>query len=172
MIAVVISNLTVRYFFNLPSIFLSSLQAQGLDYRQEPIAQALSRAAVASLMDRSFITTDHLINLASAEALLAGKPHWILLQEPEQTAKSLMLPNDLQSYLARDEKPEPINLLEIPAERFDIVTLSFRATLYEALQKMNEQHINNLCVTSNQGEIMGILTRAQIEYYYTHKQTL
>lgn len=172
MIAVVISNLTVRYFFNLPSIFLSSLQAQGLDYRQEPIAQALSRAAVASLMDRSFITTDHLVNFASAEALLTGKPHWILLQEPEQPAKSLMLPNDLQSYLARDEQPEQINLLEIPAERFNIITLSFRATLYEALQKMNDQHINNLCVTSNQGEIMGILTRAQIEYYYTHKQTL
>ena len=83
-----------------------------------------------------------------------------------------MLPNDLQSYLARDEQLDPINLLEIPAERFNIITLSFRATLYEALQKMNEQHINNLCVTSNKGEIMGILTRAQIEYYYTHKQTL
>lgn len=172
MIAIVISNLTVRYFFNLPSIFLSSLQAQGLDYRQEPIAQALSRAAAASLMDRSFITTDHLINNNSAQELLAGKPHWILLQEPEQSVASLMLPSDLQSYMAREEQQEEINLLTIPAERFNIITLSFRATLYEALQKMNEQHINNLCITSNQGEIMGILTRAQIEYYYTHKQTL
>jgi CIC family chloride channel protein len=193
MIAIVISNLTVRYLFNLPSIFLSSLQAQGLDYRQEPIAQALSRAAAASLMERSFVATDHLISTASAQEMLAETPRWILLQEAGQTATSLMLPNDLQDYLARQVEQEhaqeqnglqthqqetplepqpPINLLEIPAERFNIVTLSFRATLYEALQKMNEQNITNLCITSNQGEIMGILTRAQIEYYYTHKQTL
>ena len=172
MIAIVISNMTVRYFFNLPSIFLSSVQAQGLDYRQEPLAQALSRAAAASLMDRCLVTTDHLINIESARALLAKTPHWILLQEQGQPVRSLMLPNDLQSYLALDQPSDPINLLEIPAERFNIIRLSFRATLYEALQTMNEQHINNLCITSNQGDIMGILTRAQIEYYYTHKQTL
>ncbi len=195
MIAIVISNLTVRYLFNLPSIFLSSLQAQGLDYRQEPIAQALSRAAAASLMERNFVATDHLINAASAQEMLAEAPRWILLQEVGQPATSIMLPNDLQDHLTRlaqvdqdkavqqnaalvfqpeatTEPQQPINLLEIPAERFNIVTLSFRATLYEALQKMNEQNIANLCITSNQGEIMGILSRAQIEYYYTHKQTL
>ncbi|SIT11594.1 chloride channel protein [Neptunomonas antarctica] len=172
MIAIVISNLTVRYFFNLPSIFLSSLQAQGLDYRQEPIAQALSRAAAGSLMETSFITTALSLSTTAAQEILAKKPRWILLQDVGQAAKSLMLPTDLQSYLARDETPEQINLLDIPAERLNIVEISFRATLYEALQKLNEQHISTLCVTSNKGDIMGVLTRAQIEYYYTHKQTL
>jgi CIC family chloride channel protein len=50
--------------------------------------------------------------------------------------------------------------------------VSYRATLYEALKKMDELRINVVCVVSNQGDIMGMLTRSKIEYYYTHKQAL
>ncbi len=176
MIAIVISNLTVRYVFKQPSIFLLSMQAQGLDYRQEPIAQSLSRAAAGSLMDRNFIKTDHLLSLESAQAILLNKPRWLFIEGDEVNRSKLMLPNDLQSYLNRQLEAEAdlanINLFEIPAERHNITLLSFRATLFEALQKMDEQHINVLCIVSNQAEMMGMLTRAQIEYFYTHKQTL
>lgn len=171
MIAIVISNLTVRYFFNLPSIFLSSLQAQGLDYRQEPLAQALSRAAVGSLMERNFVSTPSSLQASTASQLLSEQPVWILVDENSDTPSFVMPPKELQDYLARKEEKQTIDLLEMPAERFDVTTISFRATLHEALQMMNERQVSLLCVQSNQGDILGMLTRAQIEYYYTHKQT-
>jgi CIC family chloride channel protein len=176
MIAIVISNLTVRYLFKQPSIFLLSMQAQGLDYRQEPIAQSLSRAAAGSLMERNFTKSQPILDIETAQQLLAEKPRWLFIEGDEEHSNKLMLPNDLQSFLTRqleqDLSDSSFNLFEIPAERHNIITLSFRATLYEALQKMDEQHINVLSIVSNQGEIMGMLTRAQIEYFYTHKQTL
>lgn len=171
MIAIVISNLTVRYFFNLPSIFLSSLQAQGLDYRQEPLAQALSRAAVGSLMERNFVSTPSSLQASTASQLLSEQPVWILVDENSDTPSFVMPPKELQDYLARKEEKQTIDLLEMPAERFDVTTISFRATLHEALQMMNERQVSLLCVQSNQGDILGMLTRSQIEYYYTHKQT-
>lgn len=174
MITIVISNLTVRHLFNMPSIFQMSLQAQGLDYRQEPIAQALSRAAAGSLMERRFVTTPQLINTTSVSTLLNETPRWILVMDPENKPRYLMPSGDLQDYLSRMESDEAtdIDLFEMPADRASIVQISFRATLYEALQYMNEQHVNTLCVVSNQGDVMGVLTRSQIEYYYSHKQTL
>lgn len=172
MIAIVISNLTVRYLFNLPSIFQSALQAQGLDYRQEPIAQSLSRAATGSLMERSFITTDAEISLKAAQQIVTESPRWLYIKDPQEQNSRVMLPKDLNDWVARDNINDPINLLDIPAERFNVVEISFRATLHEALTKMNEQHINLLCVVSNKNELMGMITRSQIEYYYTHKQTL
>ncbi|WP_075179318.1 chloride channel protein [Neptunomonas phycophila] len=172
MITIVISNLTVRFLFHMPSIFISSLQAQGLDYSQEPLAQVLSRAAVASLMDREFIATEPKTLPETAQQVLALKPRWLLLQNPNEKALSVMLPKNLSEYLSREAPTEAINLLEIPAERFDIIEVSYRATLYEALKKMDELRINVVCVISNQGDIMGMLTRSKIEYYYTHKQAL
>ena len=135
MITIVISNLTVRFLFHMPSIFISSLQAQGLDYSQEPLAQVLSRAAVASLMDREFIATEPKTLPETAQQVLALKPRWLLLQNPNEKALSVMLPKNLSEYLSREAPTEAINLLEIPAERFDIIEVSYRATLYEALKK-------------------------------------
>src|SRR5690554_2190297 len=76
MLAIVTANLTTRYGFNLPSIFHASLQAQGMDLRQAPLTQVLSRAAVGSLMQRNFVETDSRIRFASVSNLLATSPQW------------------------------------------------------------------------------------------------
>lgn len=125
-------------------------------------------------MERRFVTTPQLINTTSVSTLLSETPRWILVMDQEDQPRYLMPSGDLQDYLSRMESDEPtdIDLFEMPADRASIVQISFRATLYEALQYMNEQHVNTLCVVSNQGDVMGVLTRSQIEYYYSHKQTL
>ncbi|MFC6670747.1 chloride channel protein [Marinobacterium aestuariivivens] len=171
MLAIVISNLTVRALFGLPSIFQSLLQAQGLDYRQEPLAQVLSRAAVGSLMQRKFLRAGLEVTPEYAENLAQQAQEWILLADPEPRA--LLPRSDLLLWLEQQESaPDHLNLLDIPAQRRDAVMVSFRATLQEAADCMRERETDILCVSSNRGDIIGLLTRAQLEAYYLRKQAI
>ncbi|NVK39625.1 MAG: chloride channel protein [Oceanospirillaceae bacterium] len=171
MLAIVISNLTVRAFFRLPSIFQSLLQAQGLDYRQEPLAQVLSRAAVGSLMERDFLRASVTESSHRAKVLAQQDASWVLLSDGAPRA---LLPRaDLTLWLEQQEdEPPEVNLLNIPAHRRDPVTVSFRATLQEAADCMRQHETDILCVSSNRGQIIGLLTRAQLEAYYLRKQAL
>ncbi|MGB0467361.1 MAG: chloride channel protein [Pontibacterium sp.] len=164
MIAIVISNLTVRYVFNLPSVFVSSLHALGLDYRHEPITQALSSVAVSSLMSRDFIKVSPHIERRAAEALQNTKPDWLLACDNEHFF--LLEPTDLVGFLKRAPEAHHIDLVRIPALRKDLEQICYRSTLHQALSQMNDSNIDALAVTDINQHIIGILTREQIETSY------
>jgi CIC family chloride channel protein len=174
MLAIVIANLTTRYGFGLPSIFHASLQAQGMDLRQAPLTQVLSRAAVGSLMQRNFVTTGHRIRASSARELLSTTPHWLLVDSGENLF--LLPPADLRAWLDNETSPvdddQIIDLLAIPAQRQDVLPLLYRSTLKEALDLMLQHQLEYLLVVSNQQSPLGLISRQQIESYYNHKQSL
>lgn len=174
MLAILVANLTTRFGFGLPSIFHASLQRQGMDLRQAPLAQILSRAAVGSLMQRDFQSTPAQLSLSAARTLLESAPHWLLIRTDSRHV--LMPPADLRQHL--DSLPEDtddqtgVNLLSIPAQRADIEPLLYRATLKEALDQMQQKQLNFLLVVSNRADPLGLISRQQIEDYYNRKQTL
>ncbi len=171
MLAIVISNLTVRRLFGLPSIFLSLLRTQGFEQGQTPLAQALSRVAVGSLMQRTFQQAAPQESLAAALALSEQASDWILIRDP--ALRALLPRTELMLWLQQQETtPDTIDLLELPANRRDPVQISFRATLKEAADNMLQHQTDILCVSSNRGEIIGLLTKAQIEAYYLNRQPL
>ncbi|MET3999341.1 chloride channel protein [Marinobacterium sp. MBR-109] len=175
MLAIVIANLTTRYGFGLPSIFHASLQAQGMDLRQAPLTQVLSRAAVGSLMQRNFAETESIISLSSARDLLTAAPQWLLVQKGDNSF--LLPPADLKVWLENEaaDATDPelsINLLEIPAQRRDVMPLLYRSTLKEALDLMLQHQLDYLLVVSNQESPLGLISKEQIESYYNHKQSL
>ncbi len=174
MLAILVANLTTRFGFGLPSIFHASLQRQGLDLRQAPLAQILSRAAVGSLMQRDFSPTPAQLGLAEARKLLESAPHWLLLSTDSRSV--LMPPADLRQHLESlgedADDSTPIDLLSIPAQRADIEPLLYRATLKEALDRMQQKQLSHLLVVSNREEPLGLISRQQIEEYYNRKQTL
>lgn len=171
MLAIVISNLTVRHLFRLPSIFQSLLRAQGLDQAQSPLDQALSRAAVGSLMQRDFLWADIQESRDRAVFLAEQTADWILISDPE--LRALLPRSELMLWLQQAEAADDtINLLELPANRRDPVLISFRATLKEAADCMQQRQTDILCVSSNRGDIIGLLTRVQIESFYLHHQAL
>ncbi|UTW10919.1 chloride channel protein [Marinobacterium rhizophilum] len=170
MLAIVISNLTVRHLFGLPSIFQSMLQVQGLDQTRSPLTQALSRAAVGSLMQRDFLQANSHESQARALFLAEQASDWILIRDTK--LRALLPRSELMLWLQQDDAPADIDLLELPANRRDPVQISFRATLQEAADCMREHQTDILCVSSNRGDIIGLLTRAQIEAYYLHHQSL
>lgn len=174
MLAIVVSNLTLRSLFKRASAFQTILQAQGLDISQAPLAQALSRAAVGSLMERNILDTQSPITPGALERILDQKPRWLLVQQDDEQV--LMPPGDLSRWLEKhaDDPADttPIDLLQIPANRQQVVSVYSRATLLEAWQLMSSTGVSALLVISNQDAPLGVVSRAQIEEYYNHKQAL
>lgn len=172
MIAIVCANLTTRYIFKTPSAFLALLQDQGLDYRLEPLAQILTRVSVAKVMSQSFKSCTPQISLSQAQALIQQQPMWVVTQQDQQY-NSVFPATNISSFLARDvlHEDQLIDLSRIPAQRFAINNVHLKATLHEALQLMNSKNIDLLCVFDHNNKLMGILSRVQIEHYYTSKQS-
>lgn len=173
MIAITVANLTARNLFNMPSALLALLQAQGLDYRLEPLAQVLSRASVAKAMTREFQTTQTQISLEQAQQLLHNNQMWLVVNHQQQPVSVLPLSN-VQSFLERGllKDGEQLDLQRIPAQRFEAIHINLRSTLHSALQKMNAKDTDLLCVYDHSDTLIGILSRSHIENYYNNKQYL
>ncbi|MBR9868391.1 MAG: chloride channel protein [Oceanospirillales bacterium] len=175
MLTIVVASTTLRFFFNQPSIFLSSLKAQGLDYRQEPLTQALSRLGVASVMNTSFVRCDQVIGCESAIKVLEQRPEWLVLEDSQGVPRYILLPADLQHFIDRQSErhgfdPQlKLDLMEVPAIRKDIAPLGINATLKEALDRMNSERLDALWIQNYSKEITGTLTREQVEQFYTQK---
>ncbi|MBV1788902.1 chloride channel protein [Marinobacterium sp. D7] len=173
MIAIVASNLTLRSLFKRPSAFQAILEARGLDTSQAPLAQALSRAAVGSLLERDLISTSALITVADANQLLKKAPRWFLIEQGESNA--LLPMGDLARWLDKHPSEQDdlcIELMQIPAARQEAIPIYSRATLHEAWESMAAHGVSVLLVISNQGSPLGVIRRSKIEEYYNHKQAL
>ncbi|GGC00293.1 chloride channel protein [Marinobacterium zhoushanense] len=173
MIAIVVSNLTLRSLFKRPSAFQAILEAQGLDASQAPLAQALSRAAVGSLLERDLVSTHALVTVAEANQLLKASPRWFLIEQGETNA--LLPMGDLARWLDKHPAEQDdlcIELMQIPAGRQEAIPIYSRATLHEAWESMVAHDVSVLLVISNQGTPLGVIRRSQIEEYYNHKQAL
>ncbi|WP_243432064.1 chloride channel protein [Aliamphritea spongicola] len=168
MLAIVVASTTVRYVFKLPSIFLATLQNQGLDYRHEPLSQALSRIGVASML-QSTVQLSFNCNLTAAKHALQQESQWLLLSNKEPD--SILLPADLETFISEhpEDAEHDIDLMEIPALRRDVAPLSIKASLKDALDKMNHDQLDALYVCHLNQQIAGIITRDQIEHLYTQK---
>lgn len=165
MISIVISNLIARYVFRMPSVFVASMQVQGMDYRFQPLTQLLSRSAVRSLMHTNFVKTSPEVSFTGAHEILQSDPAWILLSNDDQY--SLLSPGDLHSIIrSHSDDQNLIALHEIPAMRLDAEKLHDKATLQEALDHMSSKGVDALCIADRTDNIVGLLTRDQIEKHY------
>ncbi|WP_027855377.1 chloride channel protein [Marinobacterium litorale] len=171
MLAIVVSNLTLRSVFKLPSAFQATLVAQGLDIRQTPMAQTLSRAAVGSLMERDFTPLSAVQPRETLKTIAENRPRWLLIEQERDW--TLMPCGELIRHLETQSGSEhAVNLLQIPANRLHATPVYSRATLLEAWQKMESEGISALLVVSNRETPLGVISRNQIEEYYNHKQAL
>ena len=177
MLAIIASSMTSSHLFGHESVFLSLLKARGLDYSSNPVAQSLRRIGVASVLNVSFVETEHIISDSKASSLLTNLPHWIVVRQ-DNMPSVLLLAADLSRYLSEHineesetnhEKTE-INLLEIPAHREDAALITQQATLQQALDVMNDKHVDALYVTTNSSiekpTVIGIITRQMVESEY------
>jgi len=181
MVAVITASLVTRVGFGKSSIYRHLMLARGLDYRNSPLAKALRRVGVASVMERGILQQNRHITATGALELLNQEPRWMLLVDEEDNRKTSLLPaTDLARYLNElSEKHDStfdelnqreLDLLRIPAKRLDTSAITIIATLQEAHERMNSEQCDVLYITGAHGEskqrIYGVITREHIESSY------
>lgn len=171
MLAVIASGLTSRELFGKASLVLTLLQARGLDYRNNPVAQSLRRIGVTSVMDRSFAESTALLSNADALTLLRKNPQWIIVANKERNTNNQLLLRaaDLARYTEQSAS-ETINLLNIPAQRLHWVSIDPQSTLQEALEALNNSKADILVVLRKRpfasDLVYGVLSRDTIDANY------
>lgn len=149
------------------SAFLTLMRARGLDYRNDPVAQALRRAGVASAMSQAFSCLPLHTNRAAAEATLATRPHWLVLENDEGQGIDLIPAADLLHYLQANEEVEELNLRDLPAKHRELARISVQADLQQALETLEETGAEALAVMhARRPEIYGVLTAEALETHY------
>lgn len=174
MLAVVVAGLTASELFRKESLFVTMLKASGLHYNENPVLQALRQLGVASVMDRNFVQVNRELTRARAQEIIAGQPNWLLVGEGHR-ASVLMPAVELAKCLEWAELPSedsPIDLFEIPGERFQAEPIQLQQTLQEALQQFEHSTSEALFVerTTAPGvkRIYGVLTRPMVETAYRY----
>jgi hypothetical protein len=172
MLAIAAASLTSRAAFRQPSLFVAMLRARGLDYRSDPVLQALRRVGVASTMERQFARLPRSAPRTQCEQALTAQPRWLVVDIDEAT-RVLMPAVDLARALEEDANAEgPIDLLALPSRRLELAPVPFQASLQEALEVMERSQAEALyverVVAPTIRRIEGVLTRAGIESAYRY----
>lgn len=181
MLIIVVSSMFASEVFKQKSIFLTILDQQGLGFQNNPMAQALRRVGVGAIMERRFVQSSQMIDLAQAKNILRQEPRWILIHKEDEPPCSLLPVVDLANFLAEreerfegsdDNQVKLIDLLALPAQREDVACVPYQATLQQALDILNESKTNTLYVERSSAQlsrVLGVVTRADVENYYHYK---
>ena len=169
MLAVVSANLAAQELFKSQSIFLSQFQALGLDYRNDPVSQHLRRIGLQAVINPSFVISVAEIDRNVAKKLLLDNPDWVLIKRNEELSHVLLPATDLARFLDNDES-EQINLMDIPAKRRELASVSIESTLQHVQQLMNQEGVEALYAITRLGRsadrINGVITAEDVEKQY------
>jgi CIC family chloride channel protein len=169
MLAVITAGLVSREVFGKESVYLELIRARGLDYRNDPVMQALRRTGVASVMDRRVAVLEESPRREAVLHTLSSEPRWILVRGTDGSA-TLMPAADLARVVHESENAIIIDLTAIPAQRLQSVAIDFQASLQEALAVLDSSqadvlHVVRLTVPGIE-RVYGILTRDDVEHGY------
>ena len=171
MLAIISANLAARELCGQDSIYLSQMKREGLDYRNDPVAQSLRRLGVSSVMNTRFAIVGTTMQREQARHLLSETPHWLIISKE---GDNLLMLADLARHLEESEGEE-IDLLEIPAKRRQLAPVQQQATLQQALTILEEGEAEALYVIlpigTSADRINGVVTRQDIEQNYRLKNT-
>ncbi len=171
MLAVITANLTCSELFKQESIFVMLMRHRGLDPLHDPFVKALQIKPITTVLERSIQFSEPVITYPEANRLIELQPRFIIIKP--QKGHSMMFPLvDLITWINEHESADDealINLLELPAERFDLGEIPVHASVYDALEKMNLENIDALLVTQKvwqRDADLGVVTREAVRNSY------
>lgn len=171
MLTIILAAMTSRQGFGKDSLFLTMLRANGLDYRANPIVEALRRSGVGSVMSTSFTRQDPVLSRDKAEQLINASPDWVLVDK--NGAPAYLIPGiAIATFLSHTKDAGEVDLLAIPADRLELAPVHLQATLQEALDTLKSRGADALYVqrpiAPGINHIYGVLTRGRIESAYRY----
>jgi chloride channel protein, CIC family len=172
MLVIILAALTSKEIFGQDSIFLTTLRANGLDYRSSPVVHLLRRSGVGSAMNTHFARHERTLSRAEAEELVGNSPEWIIVDKDGDPAY-LMPGIAVASALSLTPEAPEIDLLAIPANRLELAPIHLQATLQEALDLLQSRGAEALYVqrmiAPGITHIYGVLTRERIDSAYRYR---
>ena len=173
MLAVVVAGVTSSELFGKESLFVSMMKAAGKDYNTNPVLQTLRRSGVAGIMERNFVHVSYQISRKLAEKVLQEKTAYILIDSEGETT-TLMPAVELAKYMeaSDDESEDMIDLMSIPAERWQVSAIDLQANCQEAYEKLEPGNFEALFVERRirygGSRIYGVLSKDMIEKAYRY----
>jgi H+/Cl- antiporter ClcA len=170
MLAIVTAQLTASQLFGQRSIYRMLMQLKGLDYRYEPMVQALRRIGIANVMNRNIHRSSNIISHEQAEELVKLNKEWIVIENDKPIA--ILPTSDLSIYLTDEtiQDVNEINLMKIPAKRLQVSCIDLRATADSARELFIQEGVEALCISSTIGpdiiRVYGILTKEKFKSSY------
>jgi CIC family chloride channel protein len=183
MLIIVVACVLTRYLCKCDGIFVAQLQLKGTQLNISPIKQVLGAIGVRSVMTTAFTECESKISTTAAHHLLTMNSLWIIIK----TEDDLLLLRAADLALALEILKEDadvikydsvainneisIDLLEIPAQRFNILPIPELASLFEAKQILDSHPGYALFVTpqiqvTSVSKRLGIITQDTINHYY------
>ena len=168
MLAIVTAQLTASQLFGQRSIYRMLMQLKGLDYRHEPMLQALRRVGVANVMNRNIHRSSNIITFEQAKDLVSQNKEWIVIEDDKPIA--ILPTSDLCNFLEDVEQKDEIDLMEIPAKRLQVSCIDLRATADTAREQFIEEGVEAFCISSSIGpdiiRVYGVLTKEKFKSSY------
>jgi len=171
MLAVITANLTCSELFKQESVFVMLMRHRGLDPMHDPFVKALQNKPVTAVLEQRIQFSEPDITYLEANALIEVQPKFIVVKS--QLGQYSMFPLvDLVTWMNEHEPADQeavINLLELPAERFDLGKIPAHASVYDALETMNQENVDALLVTERVwqgGSSSGVVTREAVRNCY------
>jgi hypothetical protein len=171
MLVVVSATLTTRLTTSLPGLFLIGHDPSRF---ASPVMQMLNRVGITSIMTTNLAHHQRQLPWQKAEALLADKPAWIVIEDADD-AKFILKPADLAHYLTEQkthdwEPHRTIDLREVPGTRYRLYPIKPQATLQEALVLLKGNNGHAVYIPQPWGfsitGIAGVATLDDINNYY------
>ncbi len=164
MLAVVGANLVAGQVFGKRSVFVALLRERGLDYAPDPVTRYLRSVVVTRVMDRRFAVVEDGCSPVELEQALETHPLWLVVRRDARPV-AMLAATDVRRVL--NEQDSSLGLDQLGLTGLPVAMLDRRASLQDALARIDEQQLQSLVVISgsarSQPEVEGILTRRQIE---------
>ncbi len=169
MLAIVIASLVVSEVFRLPSVFEVQLGG-GHNYQlPDPVQQMLRNTWVAAAMSQSFVVAPRSVSIETAGFMLQREPDWLLLEDEKVIVPPAAVAEALEVSEADDEgRPPDVDLIAIPADRQQVEFISLKANMQDALDLMEQHHIQWLAVYRDDqySRCVGLVSQTMIEHFY------
>jgi hypothetical protein len=171
MLAVITANLTCSELFKQQSVFVMLMRHRGLDPFHDPFIKALQSKPVLSVTERDIQLCEPVTTQHQAERLIEKQAKYIVVAS-NQNRRSMFPLVDLVTWLSDHKSADSdavIDLNEIPAQHTDLGEIEDNASVFDALEKMNESDLDALLVKARfQGATgnYGVVTRDAINHSY------
>jgi uncharacterized protein YbdZ (MbtH family) len=126
---------------------------------------------VTAVLEHRIQFSEPVITYLEANALIEVQPIFIVVKS-QQGQYSMFPLVDLVTWMNEHDsagQEAGIDLLELPAERFDLGEISDHASVFDALETMNQKHVDALLVTERVwqgGSSSGVVTREAVRNSY------